>query len=139
MFIISKTFTFEAAHRLLGHPKCGRLHGHSYRVTFELKSEALDRGMVRDYADLAPIKERIDNTLDHRYLVSDELIGSDDVYWRAAPHEDVSVVNVTRTTAEHLAKWFYNEWKDMYPELAAVTVCETAATTATYRFERGLR
>ena len=42
---IFKEFTFEAAHRLPyvapGH-KCGRLHGHSYRVTVHLDGEVSD-------------------------------------------------------------------------------------------------
>ncbi|HLE81832.1 MAG TPA: 6-carboxytetrahydropterin synthase, partial [Dehalococcoidia bacterium] len=29
---ITKTYWFSAAHMLVGHPKCGRMHGHNYRV-----------------------------------------------------------------------------------------------------------
>ncbi len=142
MYTITKSFRFCAAHRLLGHPKCGRPHGHEYVVFFELQAEELDNGMVRDYADLSRVKERIDNTLDHRYLVSRELVEAHDPFYAVCLENDPSwaaLINVQRTTAEQLAEWFYNEWKADYQELVAVTVCETSATTATYRFNRGLR
>lgn len=150
MFQITKEFTFEAAHRLLGHPKCGRLHGHSYRVMVELQAAELNldhpvnrplaptSGMVRDYADLSGIKEYIDSHLDHRYLVSDELIRAVDMYERVSPDEN-AYLSVERTTAECLAKYLFDLFSHDYPELTAVTVCETAKTAATYRLERGLR
>lgn len=142
MHIITKEFGFEAAHRLLNHPgQCARLHGHSYRVIFELQASELNPsdGMVLDYGDLKPLKEFIDTHLDHRYLASDELIRAGDPIYLACSTDWVSIVPVERSTAESLAKWLFNTWKDAYPQLTAVTVCETAKTTATYRFERGLR
>ena len=132
-YTITKEFSFEAAHRLEGHPKCGRLHGHSYRVIFELQAEDLNENdrMVLDYADLDPIKQFIDNTLDHRYLVGLELLGlkgGDPIYLAADPLW-VAVCDVYRTTAEEMSKWLFNIWKDAYPQLTAVTVCETAKTS----------
>jgi 6-pyruvoyltetrahydropterin/6-carboxytetrahydropterin synthase len=69
---ISKRFAFSASHQLAGlrdgHP-CGRLHGHNYEVEVRLVGESLDvRGFLLDYGDLAPVKEWIDGTLDHRHL-----------------------------------------------------------------------
>ncbi len=142
MFTITKEFRFAAAHRIVGETICNRLHGHSYRVQFELKAEVLDGGMVVDYGDLVPVRERIDSTLDHRYLVSNELIDADDPIYLAclahAPHWMVAI-DIPSSTAECLARWFYGEWSGTYPELTSVTVCEEATTTAEYRFERGLR
>lgn len=143
MHIITKQFSFEAAHRLLGHPKCGRLHGHSYRVEVELRAQELHKegeheAMVRDYADLETIKKFIDNRLDHRYLVSHELVDTDDPYYLANP-EEACLIDVPRSTAECLARYLFQTFKDLYPELVAVRVSETAKTWAEYRFERGLR
>lgn len=148
MFTITKEFTFEAAHLLNGHPKCGRLHGHSYRVIVELQASQLlvagdsanSEGMVRDYAELDRIKKFIDDHLDHKLLVGNEILESPHMEWvRLVPIESRAVCHVYRTTAEEMAKWLFNYFKTSYPELTAVTVCETAKTTATYRFERGLR
>ena len=36
----SARFTFEAAHHLDGHPKCGRLHGHSYKLEVTVNTVA---------------------------------------------------------------------------------------------------
>ena len=41
----------DCAHLLPGHPKCGRLHGHTYRVEVVVDGETRD-GMVVDFADL---------------------------------------------------------------------------------------
>src|SRR5262245_62816978 len=69
---IFKDFTFEAAHRLPfvpdGH-KCGRLHGHSFKVTLHVRGPIdAGSGWLMDFAELkehfAPLHER----LDHHYL-----------------------------------------------------------------------
>ncbi len=111
---ISKTFQFSAAHHLPALPaghKCRRVHGHNYRVTLELAADNLDgAAMVRDYGDLDPVRVWIGEHLDHRDL----------------NHLD------DQPTAERLARLVYDRWAAELPELAAVTVCETPATTATY-------
>lgn len=69
---ISKTFDFDAAHRLDRLPpehKCYRLHGHTYRVEIQIRGDVDTRtGMVRDYADIAKKWRRLHDQLDHRYL-----------------------------------------------------------------------
>lgn len=68
---ISREYWFSAAHRLEGHPKCGRLHGHNYRVVVTLFGVPDERGMVMDYGDLDKVvKPFINESLDHKYLVS---------------------------------------------------------------------
>lgn len=135
MYTITKKFSFEASHRLLGHPKCGRSHGHSYKVIVQLQAQEIsgNGGMVRDYGDLKDIKDFIDTSLDHKYLVSDELIDARDPYYTFGPPEDMSVLPIPRTTAEYLAQYFFTIFKEWFPEVSAVTVCETEGTTAEYR------
>jgi len=115
MFTISKEFTFDASHILIGMPdghKCGRLHGHTYTVIVELAMPELDEnGFVQDYNDLAPIKQFIDDQLDHRHL------------------NDVLQMN---PTAELIAMWLYEEFKPDFPKLKSVSVKETAKTIARY-------
>ncbi|MBP7958628.1 MAG: 6-carboxytetrahydropterin synthase, partial [Thiopseudomonas sp.] len=53
---IFKEFTFESAHRLphvpQGH-KCGRLHGHSFRVALYLKGPVDPHtGWIRDFSEI---------------------------------------------------------------------------------------
>jgi 6-pyruvoyltetrahydropterin/6-carboxytetrahydropterin synthase len=72
MFRIGKTFKFDAAHQLEGLPEthqCSRLHGHTYKVTVELRaSQTFPPGWLVDYAELLPFKDHIDGSLDHRFL-----------------------------------------------------------------------
>lgn len=68
---ISKDFAFSASHQLDGLPddhQCARLHGHNYVVRLTLEGEVLPPGFVVDYGALAPFKEWLDDTFDHRHL-----------------------------------------------------------------------
>jgi 6-pyruvoyltetrahydropterin/6-carboxytetrahydropterin synthase len=68
---ISKDFQFSSSHQLAGLPEehpCSRLHGHNYTVRLSLSGTLNEVGFVVDYRDLAPFKDYIDNTLDHRHL-----------------------------------------------------------------------
>lgn len=71
-YSIEKDFAFSASHKLHGLPRdhqCARLHGHNYVVRVRLTSPLLDTaGFVLDYAKLAPFKEWVDDTVDHRDL-----------------------------------------------------------------------
>lgn len=68
---ISKEFAFSASHQLDGLPddhQCARLHGHNYVARLTIEGEVREPGFVVDYGELAPIKDWIDETLDHRHL-----------------------------------------------------------------------
>lgn len=101
---LSKEFKFEAAHFLPhvkeGH-KCGRMHGHSYRVTIEVKGAVRLDGMMMDFADITKAWEPIGNALDHRLL------------------NDI----IPNPTSENLALWIVGQLK--IAGLSAVTVRET--------------
>jgi 6-pyruvoyltetrahydropterin/6-carboxytetrahydropterin synthase len=68
MLTITKVFRFEASHWLPGHPKCGALHGHSYKLEVEV-SGPVGTGMIMDFSDLREIvQERILDHVDHKCL-----------------------------------------------------------------------
>ena len=117
MFRITKQFHFSASHQLLGLPDdhpCTRLHGHNYTVTVELASSKLDaHGFVRDYRELDALKNYLDDEVDHRHL--NEVFGDD------------------LTTAEQLARIFYQWCIVRWPEVTAVSVSETPKSSAEYR------
>lgn len=117
MYTISKEFHFSASHQLRGlaedHP-CSRLHGHNYIVELELQSDTLNEtGFVVDYRELDAFKRYIDSEIDHRHL--NDVLGADN------------------TTAERLAKHFYDWCKPKWPQVSAVRVKETPKTVAEYR------
>lgn len=116
MYRISKEFHFSASHQLAHLPadhQCARLHGHNYVVVVELAAATLNGdGFVRDYHELAPLKRYIDDHFDHRHL-NDVLDGP--------------------STAENLARHFYDWCHARWPETSAVKVSETPKTWAEYR------
>lgn len=117
MFRIMKEFHFSASHQLdhlSAEHQCARLHGHNYIVVVELAGERLNAdGFVRDYQDLAALKAYIDTHFDHRHLND--------------------IIQDRPTSAENLAKHFYDWCKSRFPETAAVKVSETPKTWAEYR------
>ena len=60
---IGKTFTFDAAHHIPGHPKCGAVHGHTYTCTVELHGIVEGRdSMLYDFNFLSEVKDNFDHT-----------------------------------------------------------------------------
>ena len=55
----------DCAHFLPGHPKCGLLHGHTYKVEIEINGENR-KGMVLDFADLKERARTVLREYDHR-------------------------------------------------------------------------
>ena len=115
MFTITKEFTFDASHQLVGldpaHP-CMNLHGHTYKVIVELKAPKLTKeGMVVDYHELKPIKDFLDKEYDHKHL------------------NDALQMN---PTAEIIANVVFEKFKPLFPQLSAVIVKETENTSARY-------
>jgi 6-pyruvoyltetrahydropterin/6-carboxytetrahydropterin synthase len=55
----------DCAHFLPNHPKCGSLHGHTYRVDITIEGQAKN-GMVIDFADLKQALRDVLHQYDHR-------------------------------------------------------------------------
>jgi 6-pyruvoyltetrahydropterin/6-carboxytetrahydropterin synthase len=115
-----REFSFEAAHRLPHVPeghKCGRLHGHSYRVEVHVSGDVDPAtGMVVDFADITAAFQPVHDCLDHRYL--NEVEGLDN------------------PTSENLARWV---WERLSPALALsrIVVRETCTSGVSYEGPRG--
>ena len=76
-------------------------------------SELNQHGFVRDYLELDAFKNYLNDEIDHRHL--------NDVF------------DDERTTAEHLAKIFFDWCVSRWPEVTAVNVSETPKSSAEYR------
>ena len=113
---LSKTFRFEAAHRLPKVPeghKCARLHGHSYQIDIIVTGDVNpDTGMVVDFAEISEAWKPLHAVLDHYYL--NEIEG------------------LENPTSEILAAWIYRRMKSQLPCLSAVYVHETCTSSARY-------
>src|SRR5213593_930942 len=55
----------DCAHFLPGHPKCGSLHGHTYKVEITIEGQ-VTAGMVVDFADLKEALRGVLAPYDHR-------------------------------------------------------------------------
>lgn len=117
---ISRTFRFEAAHRLPNVPddhKCARLHGHSFRVTLTVGGELDPKlGWIVDFATIDEAWKPLHATLDHRYL--NEIDG------------------LTNPTSELLAAYIAERVELPAGHLVSVTVHETCTTACTLYLDR---
>lgn len=131
---ISREYWFSAAHRLEGHPKCGRLHGHNYRVVAVLKGETDKHGMIMDYGKMDEvIKPVIDGYFDHRYLVSNENLEARDKYAEMATERgEAADIFAPASTAECLAELLAGIFIKEGLPIASVTVDETPKSSATF-------
>jgi 6-pyruvoyltetrahydropterin/6-carboxytetrahydropterin synthase len=116
MFRIRKSFTFEAAHRLLNHDgKCRNLHGHSYKVEvfverITLQTDGPKQGMVLDFTDLKTWWKPLEAQLDHATILQegDPLLNA---LAFAQANPDFIMTTLWPPTAENLADWLVTELK----------------------------
>ena len=57
----------DCAHFLPKHPRCGELHGHTYKVEMRIEGQKHD-GMVMDFADLKQILRDVLRLYDHKSM-----------------------------------------------------------------------
>ncbi len=67
MRVVGVAEYFDSSHYIPGHEKCGKVHGHTYRVEVEVEGE-LKNGMVIDFADLKKALKDVVEELDHRLI-----------------------------------------------------------------------
>lgn len=114
---IRKQFAFEAAHVLPHHDgKCSRLHGHSYRldVTLEgpIQATGPATGMIVDFDVLSrAVRDTVIDALDHRHL------------------NDI----IENPTSENIIVWIWAKLAPDLPQLAELTLWETAKACAVLR------
>jgi 6-pyruvoyltetrahydropterin/6-carboxytetrahydropterin synthase len=113
---IYKEFSFEAAHLLPNVPaghKCGRLHGHSFRVEVHVAGPLHPvLGWVMDYADIKTIVKPVLARLDHYYL--NDIPGLDN------------------PTSEVIARWLWQQLRPLLPELCRIVIKETCTSGCVY-------
>jgi len=116
---IYKEFYLESAHWLPNVPeghKCGRLHGHSFKVIITVSGEpAEESGWIVDFADIKAAFKPIFEQLDHQCLNH--------------------VKGLENPTSERLVLWIWRELKPHLQQLSQVEVCETCTSGCIYRGE----
>jgi 6-pyruvoyltetrahydropterin/6-carboxytetrahydropterin synthase len=116
---IFKGFTIEAAHRLPNVPaghKCGRLHGHSFRIQVHVKGPLDEHlGWIVDFAVIKAAFRPIEDRIDHQYL--NEIEG------------------LENPTSENIARWIWRQLRPALPCLSKLIVQETCTSGCVYRGE----
>ncbi|MBC8309526.1 MAG: 6-carboxytetrahydropterin synthase QueD [Phycisphaerales bacterium] len=114
---LEKTFRFEAAHWLPNVPhghKCGRMHGHSFRVTVVVLGDVDQKsGWVMDYGIIKNAFAPLEKQLDH-YLLNE-------------------IEGLENPTSEVLSQWIWNRLQPKLPQLFEVAVEETCTCRCVYR------
>jgi 6-pyruvoyltetrahydropterin/6-carboxytetrahydropterin synthase len=113
---------FSSCHIIPGHPKCGRLHGHSYAASAKFRGEvAGPDGMLIDFHDAKRALREVCEALDHRVLIPMEredvkvVVAGDNLDIRiqnkaySLPKDDVLLMPLPAVTAERLSEWFLGE------------------------------
>ena len=143
MYKIRTEFNFSAAHTLPGHPKCGKLHGHNYRVVIKISTPDIsEKGWIADFGVIKAIGEMIIDPLDHLFIYSRanhvEFVTGDNDDWLGA--FGLVKLDIPHSTAECLAEWFWKAFAGdicvAYPRLEFFTleveVWETTKSMASY-------
>lgn len=87
---IHTNLRFSAAHMVIGHESCGKIHGHSYIVDVLVDGERNGQfGFVIDFKILKNITREICKSLDHRVLIP---LDSPDL---KVTHEDENTIEFT--------------------------------------------
>ncbi|MFH0976079.1 MAG: 6-carboxytetrahydropterin synthase QueD [Spirochaetota bacterium] len=110
---------FSSAHFLNGYKgKCESLHGHNWKVEAEVEGEKLDNlGMLIDFKILRKLLGEILKEMDHRLL------------------NDMDVFKNSNPSAELIAEYIYNKFRQMLPEgvtVSSISVWETERSQAIY-------
>lgn len=112
--LVSKSFTFDAAHQLTDyHGECENLHGHTFRLVVTIEHPVQKNGMAFDFVLLKRVvKEKVVDRLDHTFL--NDLLQN--------------------PSAENLATWIWGELAESLPvRLHEIQVHETPTSYVTYR------
>ncbi len=105
MWRIAVDIEFSAAHIIPGHPKCGRMHGHNYKVEVSLSGDKLNQnGFLIDFGDVKSYLNTIVGLLDHTYL-------NDSIPKEYQP-----------PSAENIAFYIHTSLKEKIPPTLAITV-----------------
>lgn len=172
---ISKEFNFEMGHRVwsqkLDHAHlslstecaCKHLHGHSYSIKVNLEAKHLDNSsMVTDFKNLNFVKEFLDSTLDHKFMldvndpnfdlitgvkaVSEPVINFTNLYdyiWdfnyfddRTKTHIKSFVLVNFVPTSENICKYLKQHFQEKIGYIAKVSAVELWETKKSYcRYE----
>ena len=150
--LAKETYKFSCAHFTIFGPKQAELlHGHNYRVRFQIQVEQLNpsTGLCFDLADAKPLLQKVCNGLDETILIPSEspyltlaedrsnimVTFAEKKY--SFPRADVKLLPIANVSIEELSRYLYRR---LLPDLKkiceidnlVVTVEETAGQSVSF-------
>lgn len=138
MYGLKTEASFDSAHFLTDYyGKCENLHGHRWRVVVhlevdELQEEGTMRDMVLDFGVFKRAVRDLAEELDHTFLVEEGSLAGSTLAALGAEGFSPTVLPF-RTTAENLARYFYERLATEGLPIAQVDMYETPNNCAVYR------
>ena len=137
MYGLKTESSFDAAHFLTDyHGKCENLHGHRWRVVAYLAQEKLwnegtHKDMVLDFGEFKHVLRELTEELDHSFIVEEGSLMPETLACLEKEGFALSMMPF-RTTAENLARYFYDRMADSGLSISQVEVYETPNNCAIY-------
>ena len=138
MYALRTEAAFDGAHFLTDYyGKCENLHGHRWRVVVtigadELQTEGTMKDMVLDFGVFKKAVRALADSLDHTFLVEEGSLKPATI--AALEGEGFSLTIMPfRTTAENLARWFFEQLREQGLPVIEVECDETPNNRAFYR------
>ena len=137
MYKLKTESSFDAAHFLTDyHGKCENLHGHRWRFVEylaqqELCKEGNHKFMVLDFGEFKSALRKLTEELDHSFIVEEGSLMQETL---ACLEKEGFVLTIMpfRTTAENLARYFYNRLAELGLPVSEIEVYETPNNCAIY-------
>ncbi len=137
MYTLTTTAAFDSAHFLHGYDgKCSNIHGHRWTLKVTIAKDSLQiggqqDGMVIDFGDLKAAVRSLADAWDHALIWQEGTLKPATV--SALQEENFRIIAVPfRPTAEHMAKYFYEQLKSQGMPVKQVLVYETPENCAGY-------
>ena len=129
--------SFDAAHFLTDyHGKCENLHGHRWRVvavlaTDELQKSGTCKDMVVDFGEFKAALRELTESFDHTFIVEEGSLQPETI---SCLEKEGFTLSITpfRTTAENLARHFFDALQAKGLPVFEVSVYETPNNCAVY-------
>ena len=138
MYGLKTEASFDGAHFLNDYyGKCENLHGHRWRVVAYIEQDDLQaagtmRDMVVDFGVFKRAVRELADSLDHTFLVEEGTLKPRTMECLADEGFSLTVLPF-RTTAENLARWFFDSLAERGLPVSQVDCYETPLNCATYR------
>ena len=126
--IINKKYHFYAGHRnKKAGEKCGRLHGHTYKVKCIFEFTEMKDGVTMLFSDIDKIVEPIIKQYDHYFLLYEEDSLCEILDLANEPYIKLPF----ETSAENMSVWIYTQIKRELP-IIEIQLAETQTSKIIY-------